>query len=111
MPRRSRFAGPGRRRPLPDPSPEKSPDPQPHEVLGLPSCEDDAVRVIEVAHTLLTQWRRFPLAGPSGRAGPPAGARSTVEARSANLAHCRIRQIIAAREAMLERIHARRLRW
>lgn len=98
MSHRSRPASPSRRRP------------PPHEVLGLSSREDDAVRVIEVAHMLLTQWRRIPLACPSARAGPPDPARSTVEARSTNLAHTKIRQIIAAREAMLERIHARRLR-
>ena len=82
----------------------------------MSSREDDAVRVIEVAHTLLSHWRRIPLAGPSGRAGSPDLARSskkdvrTKRDRRTNLARCRIRQIIAARDAMLERIHACRLR-
>lgn len=70
--------------------------PKPHEVLGLSARERDPVRVIEVAQTLLHQWRRIPHADPGGNAGCEAEARS------------RIRQIIAAREAMLERIHARR---
>jgi hypothetical protein len=78
-------------------------------VLGLSSREDDAVRVIEVAQMLLHQWRRIPLAGPSGRAGPSDLARSTKQDRRTNLARSKIRQIIAARDAMLERIHARGL--
>ena len=85
MPYRSFPSGPRRRRP------------RPHEVLGLSSREHDAVKVIEVAQTLLAQWRRIPLDGSSGQSGPTGEARS------------RILQIIAAREAMLKRIHARSL--
>lgn len=83
MPRRSFSDGPRRRRP------------QPHQVLGLSSREADAVRVIEVAQMLLHQWRQIPLAEPGGSDGRAGEARE------------RIRQIIAAREKMLERIHAR----
>jgi hypothetical protein len=64
-------------------------------VLGLSSREEDAVKVIEIAHLLLRRWRRIPLADPCGNA-----ARAT-EARN------RIRQIVTARQAMLEQIHAR----
>ena len=51
---------------------------------------------IEVAHLLLRRWRRVPLAETAAKTAGVAG-----EART------RIRQIIAAREAMLVRIHAR----
>lgn len=83
MPRRPRPEAPRRR------------GPQPHEVLGLPSCEDDAVKVIEAAQLLLRRWRRVPLAGSAEREG------------RAEEAAIQIRRIIAARESMLERIHAR----
>ena len=83
MPHRSRPDGSRRRQP------------QPHEVLGLSPRESDPVRVIEVAQILLHQWRRIPLASPCG------GADRVGEART------RIRQIVAARQAMLAQIHAR----
>lgn len=70
--------------------------PQPHEVLGLSSREDDAVKVIEIAQMMLRRWRRIPLADPGGSAARVGEARN------------RIRQIVAARQAMLEQIHARR---
>ncbi len=69
---------------------------QPHEVLGLSSREDDAVKVIEVAQMMLRRWRRIPVADPGGSAARVGEASN------------RIRQIVAARQAMLERIHARR---
>lgn len=84
MPHRSQTRDPRRRRQ------------QPHEVLGLSPRESDAVKVIEVAHLLLRRWRRVPLAETAAKTAGVAG-----EART------RIRQIIAAREAMLVRIHAR----
>ncbi len=83
MPRRSRPDDPRGRRP------------QPHEVLGLSSREDDAVKVIEIAHLMLRRWRRIPLADPGGNAARVTEARNL------------IRQIVAARQAMLEQIHAR----
>ncbi len=84
MPRRSRPEEPRRRQP------------QPHEVLGLSSREDDAVKVIEIAQMMLRRWRRIPLVDPGG------GAARVGEVRN------RIRQIVAARQAMLEQIHDRR---
>ena len=84
MPRRSRPEEPRRRQP------------QPHEVLGLSSREDDAVKVIEIAQMMLRCWRRIPLADPGGSAARVGEARN------------RIRRIVAARQAMLEQIHARR---
>ena len=83
MPRRSRPDDPRGRRP------------EPHQVLGLSSREEDAVKVIEIAQMMLRRWRRIPLVGPGG------GAARVTEARN------RIRQIVAARQAMLEQIHAR----
>lgn len=70
--------------------------PQPHEVLGLSPREDDAVKVIEVAQVLLRRWRRVPLALEGGGFPHRVG-----EARN------RIREIVAAREAMLKRIQSR----
>ncbi len=70
---------------------------EPHEVLGLSPCETDAVKVIEVAQMLLGRWRRVPLEEPAAE-----------RERCAREARNRIRQIVAAREAMLERIHAGR---
>ena len=69
---------------------------EPHEVLGLSPREEDAVRVIEVAHLLLRQWRRLPLADPARQHD-----REAAEARE------RIRQIVAARQAMLDKIRIR----
>jgi len=71
-------------------------EPQPHEVLGLSAREDDAVKVIEIAQMLLRYLRRIPLAHPGESAARVGAARN------------RIRRIVAARQAMLERIHARR---
>jgi hypothetical protein len=69
--------------------------PNPHKILGLSPREDDPVKVIEVAQLMLRRWRRVPLA-PEGVAFP----HRVGEARN------RIREIIAARQAMLERIRA-----
>lgn len=69
--------------------------PKPHKILGLSPREDDPVKVIEVAQLMLRRWRRVPLA-PEGAAFP----HRVGEARN------RIREIIAARQAMLERIRA-----
>lgn len=70
--------------------------PPAHKILGLSPREDDAVKVIEVAQVLLRRWRRVPLA-PEGE----QVARCVSEARN------RIREIVAAREAMLLRIQSR----
>lgn len=69
---------------------------RPHEVLGLSKGEVDAVRVIEVAHLLLRRWRMV----RSGVEVPGPAPASPAEVTN------RIRQIVAAREAMLQRIHA-----
>jgi len=68
---------------------------EPHEVLGLSAREDDAVKVIEIARRMLRRWRRIPLAEPDESDGRGDEARK------------RIREIVAARQAMLEMIHAR----
>lgn len=68
----------------------------PHEVLGLPACEEDAVRVIEVSQLLLRRWRRV----STGASVPGPVPASAVEVSN------RIRQILEARQAMLEGIHA-----
>jgi len=83
MPRRSRPLAP-------------HPKAAPHKVLGLAAREEDAVRVIEVAHLMLRRWRRV----SSGEGLPGPGPASEAEATN------RIRQILAARQAMLERIHS-----
>lgn len=70
--------------------------PQPHKILGLSPREDDAVKVIEVAQLMLRRWRRVPLAREGAEFPHRVG-----EARN------RIREIVAARQAMLDRIHAR----
>lgn len=67
----------------------------PHEVLGLPACEEDAVRVIEVSQILLRRWRRV----STGVSVPGPTPASDTEVSN------RIRQILEARQAMLERIH------
>lgn len=79
-----------------DPESQRRLEPQPHEILGLSPREDDAVKVIEVAQTLLRRWRRMPLAAEQSEFSHPAW-----EARN------RIREIVAAREAMLQRIQSR----
>jgi hypothetical protein len=84
MPRRSR------------PEPVASRPRQPHEVLGLSPREEDAVRVIEVSQMMLRRWRRAPL-----------GLDDVPRIRIDGDARNRIQEIIAARQAMLERIYAR----
>lgn len=84
MPRRSR------------PEPVASRPRQPHEVLGLSPREEDAVRVIEVSQVMLRRWRRAPL-------GLDDLPRAAIDGDARN----RIREIIAARRAMLDRIYAR----
>ena len=67
----------------------------PHEVLGLSPREEDAVRVIEVSQVMLRRWRRAPL-------GLDDMPRVNIDSDARN----RIQEIIAARQAMLERICA-----
>lgn len=68
----------------------------PHEVLGLSPREDDAVRVIEVSQLMLRRWRRAPLGVDEV---PPVEIDGDVRNR--------IKEIVAARQAMLEKIYAR----
>jgi hypothetical protein len=68
----------------------------PHEVLGLSPREEDAVRVIEVSQLMLRRWRRAPLGIDDL---PPA--KTTGDVRN------RIKEIVAARQAMLEQICSR----
>jgi hypothetical protein len=68
----------------------------PHEVLGLSPREEDAVRVIEVSQLLLRRWRRAPLGIDDL---PPV--KTTDDVRN------RIKEIVAARQAMLEQICSR----
>lgn len=95
MPRRTSPDGPPRHSHPPQPVRQTIPA---HKILGLSSREEDAVRVIEVASVLLSQWRRTTLGRESLAEGHPVFA---------SQAAIRIRAIEAAREAMLERIHAR----
>jgi len=67
----------------------------PHEVLGLSPREEDAVRVIEVSRLMLRRWRRAPL-GIDGV--PPVKIDGDVRNR--------IKEIVAARQAMLKQICA-----
>ena len=68
----------------------------PHEVLGLSPREEDAVRVIEVSQLMLRRWRRAPLGIDDL---PPV--KFTGDVRN------RIKEIVAARQAMLEQICSR----
>lgn len=68
----------------------------PHKVLGLSPHEEDAVRVIEVSRLMLRRWRRAPL----GIDDVPL-VKIDGEVRN------RIKEIVAARQAMLEKIYAR----
>ena len=68
----------------------------PHEVLGLSPREEDAVRVIEVSQLMLRRWRRAPLGIDDV---PPVKISGDVRNR--------IKEIVAARQAMLEQICSR----
>ena len=68
----------------------------PHEVLGLSPREEDAVRVIEVSRLMLRPWRRAPLGIDDL---PPVKIDGDVRNR--------IKEIVAARQAMLEQICSR----
>ena len=68
----------------------------PHEVLGLSPREEDAVRVIEVSQLMLRRWRRAPLGIDDL---PPVKISGDVRNR--------IKEIVAARQAMLEQICSR----
>jgi len=68
----------------------------PHEVLGLSPREEDAVRVIEVSQLMLRRWRRAPL-----------GIDDLPPVKIAGDVRNRIKEIVAARQAMLEQICSR----
>jgi len=68
----------------------------PHEVLGLSPREEDAVRVIEVSRLMLRPWRRAPL-----------GIDDLSPVKIAGDVRNRIKEIVAARQAMLEQICSR----
>jgi hypothetical protein len=68
----------------------------PHEVLGLSPREEDAVRVIEVSRLMLRPWRRAPL-----------GIDDLPPVKIAGDVRNRIKEIVAARQAMLEQICSR----
>jgi hypothetical protein len=68
----------------------------PHEVLGLSPREEDAVRVIEVSQLMLRRWRRAPL-----------GIDDVPLVKIDGDVRNRIKEIVAARQAMLEKIYAR----
>jgi hypothetical protein len=68
----------------------------PHEVLGLSPREEDAVRVIEVSRLMLRPWRRAPL-----------GIDDLSSVKIAGDVRNRIKEIVAARQAMLEQICSR----
>jgi len=68
----------------------------PHEVLGLSPREEDAVRVIEVSQLMLRRWRRAPL-----------GIDDVPLVKIDGDVRNRIKEIVAARQAMLEQICSR----
>lgn len=68
----------------------------PHEVLGLSPREEDAVRVIEVSQLMLRRWRRAPL-----------GIDDVPLIKIDGDVRNRIKEIVAARQAMLEQICSR----
>ena len=68
----------------------------PHEVLGLSPREEDAVRVIEVSQLMLRRWRRAPL-----------GIDDLPPVKTDGDLRNRIKEIVAARQAMLEQICSR----